>query len=76
MVDLGRLTKAGEVLNLTQSAIRNAISSLEYELGLHLLIRNRPVRICMYRALIRRQPPHSALGYSNVSNRGKGRTAG
>ncbi|AYK06051.1 LysR family transcriptional regulator [Brevibacillus laterosporus] len=37
MVDLGRLTKAGEVLNPTQSAISHAISSLEYELGLNLL---------------------------------------
>lgn len=41
VVDTGSLTKAGEVLNLTQSAISHAISGLERELGLNLLIRNR-----------------------------------
>ncbi|WP_028608725.1 LysR family transcriptional regulator [Paenibacillus harenae] len=41
VVELGSLTKAGEKLNLTQSAISHAISSLELEFGLSLLIRNR-----------------------------------
>ncbi|RUS48887.1 LysR family transcriptional regulator [Cohnella sp. AR92] len=41
VVETGSLTKAGEVLNLTQSAISHAISGLEHELGLNLLIRNR-----------------------------------
>lgn len=41
VVEVRSLTKAGEMLNLTQSAISHAISSLENELGLNLLIRNR-----------------------------------
>ncbi|WP_435165660.1 LysR family transcriptional regulator [Paenibacillus glycanilyticus] len=41
VVEVGSLTKAGELLNLTQSAISHAVSSLENELGLSLLIRNR-----------------------------------
>ncbi|ACT03630.1 LysR family transcriptional regulator [Paenibacillus sp. JDR-2] len=41
VVEVGGLTKAGELLNLTQSAISHAVSSLENELGLSLLIRNR-----------------------------------
>ncbi|NOU71256.1 LysR family transcriptional regulator [Paenibacillus sp. LMG 31458] len=41
VVEIGSLTKAGEMLNLTQSAISHAISSLELEFGLSLLIRNR-----------------------------------
>ncbi|MFE5319334.1 LysR family transcriptional regulator [Paenibacillus sp. NPDC056579] len=41
VVEVGSLTRAGELLNLTQSAISHAISSLERELGLSLLIRNR-----------------------------------
>lgn len=41
VVEMGSFTKAGEVLNLTQSAISHAISGLEHELGLTLLIRGR-----------------------------------
>jgi len=41
VVEVGSLTKAGEMLNLSQSAISHAISGLEDELGLNLLIRNR-----------------------------------
>ncbi|MCM3630189.1 LysR substrate-binding domain-containing protein [Paenibacillus glycanilyticus] len=41
VVEVGSLTKAGELLSLTQSAISHAISSLELEFGLSLLIRNR-----------------------------------
>lgn len=40
-VQTGSLTKAGERLNLTQSAISHAISGLERELGLTLLARSR-----------------------------------
>ncbi|MCM3702820.1 LysR family transcriptional regulator [Paenibacillus macerans] len=40
-VETGSLTKVGEQLNLTQSAVSHALSSLEQELGLTLLIRNR-----------------------------------
>ncbi|MDT8860114.1 LysR family transcriptional regulator [Alkalihalobacillus sp. MEB130] len=40
-VELGSLTRAGEALNLTQSAISHAISNLEKEYGFPLLIRNR-----------------------------------
>jgi len=41
VVETGSLTKAGEMMNLTQSAISHAITSLENEFGLSLLIRNR-----------------------------------
>ena len=41
VVEVGSLTKAGEILNLSQSAISHAISGFEHELGLNLLIRNR-----------------------------------
>ncbi|GLX66110.1 LysR family transcriptional regulator [Paenibacillus glycanilyticus] len=41
VVEVGGLTKAGDLLNLTQSAVSHAIASLEHELGLSLLIRNR-----------------------------------
>lgn len=41
VVALGSLTKTAQTLNLTQSAVSHAISSLESELGLTLLIRNR-----------------------------------
>ncbi|WCM63410.1 LysR substrate-binding domain-containing protein [Paenibacillus polymyxa] len=41
VVEMGSFTKAGEVLNLTQSAISHAISGLEHELGLTLLLRGR-----------------------------------
>ncbi|SDK13090.1 LysR family transcriptional regulator [Natronincola ferrireducens] len=40
-VELGSLTRAAEALNLTQSGISHAISSLELEFGFPLLIRNR-----------------------------------
>lgn len=35
------VVEAGELLNLTQSAISHAVSGLEHELGLTLLIRGR-----------------------------------
>ncbi|WP_018755430.1 LysR family transcriptional regulator [Paenibacillus terrigena] len=41
VVECESLTKAGERLNLTQSAVSHAISSLEREFGLSLLMRNR-----------------------------------
>jgi DNA-binding transcriptional LysR family regulator len=41
VVELGSLTKAGEMLNLTQSGISHAINSLENELGFTLLNRGR-----------------------------------
>ncbi|RUS48869.1 LysR family transcriptional regulator [Cohnella sp. AR92] len=41
VVEVGSLTKVGEMLKLTQSAISHAISGLEHELGLTLLIRSR-----------------------------------
>ncbi|WP_152393847.1 LysR family transcriptional regulator [Paenibacillus guangzhouensis] len=41
VVECKSLTKAGERLNLTQSAVSHAISSLERDVGLSLLIRNR-----------------------------------
>ncbi|MDR4945097.1 LysR family transcriptional regulator [Neobacillus cucumis] len=41
IVESGSLTKAGEMLNLTQSGISHAISSLETELGFSLLTRGR-----------------------------------
>ena len=41
VVETGSLTKAGESLNLTQSAISHAISGLEQDLGLTLLTRSR-----------------------------------
>ncbi|KXH83906.1 hypothetical protein AU377_03910 [Sporosarcina sp. HYO08] len=41
VVQLQNITNAGNELNLTQSAVSHAIKSLEEELGLHLLIRNR-----------------------------------
>jgi len=41
VVECESLTKAGERLNLTQSAVSHAIASLEREIGLSLLIRNR-----------------------------------
>ncbi|GAA3312813.1 hypothetical protein GCM10020331_001440 [Ectobacillus funiculus] len=36
VVESGSLTKAGEILNLTQSGISHAITSLETELGFFL----------------------------------------
>lgn len=41
VVESGSLTKAGEILNLTQSGISHAITSLETELGFSLLTRGR-----------------------------------
>lgn len=41
IVQCGSLTKAGEILKLTQSGISHAITSLENELGFSLLTRNR-----------------------------------
>ncbi|MGG4219680.1 LysR family transcriptional regulator [Paenibacillus jamilae] len=41
VVELGSLTKAGEALQLTQSAVSYSISNLEMELGFPLLIRTR-----------------------------------
>lgn len=41
VVQLGSITKAGEELNMTQSGVSHAIKSLEDELGVPLLIRNR-----------------------------------
>ncbi|MFC7393065.1 LysR family transcriptional regulator [Scopulibacillus cellulosilyticus] len=41
VVESGSLTKAGEMLNLTQSGISHAINSLETELGFSLLTRGR-----------------------------------
>lgn len=39
VVELGSLTKAAEVLNLTQSAVSYSLANLESELGFSLLIR-------------------------------------
>ncbi|WP_096186406.1 LysR family transcriptional regulator [Evansella halocellulosilytica] len=41
VVELGSFTKAAEKLNMTQSAVSHAISSLESEWGVTLLIRDR-----------------------------------
>lgn len=41
VVEAGSLTRAGEMLNLTQSAVSHAIASLEQELGMNLVIRSR-----------------------------------
>ncbi|MGG1400087.1 LysR family transcriptional regulator [Bacillus salipaludis] len=41
VVESGSLTKAGEMLNLTQSGISHAINSLENEFGFSLLTRGR-----------------------------------
>ncbi|GFZ91890.1 LysR family transcriptional regulator [Paenibacillus marchantiophytorum] len=41
VVEIGNLTKASETLNLSQSAVSHAISSLESELGFKLLMRGR-----------------------------------
>jgi len=42
IVETGSFTKAGELLGLTQSAVSHAIASLETELNITLLYRNRP----------------------------------
>lgn len=41
VVDLGSFTKAAEALHMTQSAVSHAIASLEADLGVVLLIRDR-----------------------------------
>ena len=41
VVELGSLTKAGETLGLTQSAVSHAIASLESEWGFSILTRGR-----------------------------------
>lgn len=41
IVDLGSFTKAGEALNMTQSAISHAVSNLEREMGFLLFHRNK-----------------------------------
>lgn len=41
VVETGSFTKAGEKLNMTQSAVSHAIKGLENEIGVTLLIRNR-----------------------------------
>lgn len=43
VVEIGSITKTGEILNLTQSAISHALSSLEAEFGLCLLIETNQV---------------------------------
>ncbi|MBB6021771.1 DNA-binding transcriptional LysR family regulator [Paenibacillus sp. JGP012] len=41
VVELGSFTKAGEKLNMTQSAVSHAVAGLETELGIKLLLRDR-----------------------------------
>ncbi|SDM66888.1 DNA-binding transcriptional regulator, LysR family [Fictibacillus solisalsi] len=41
VVELGSLTKASEILNISQSGVSHAISSLEKDLGFSLLTRNK-----------------------------------
>lgn len=41
VVETGSFTKAGEVLNMTQSAVSHAIAGLESELGVSLMVRDR-----------------------------------
>jgi DNA-binding transcriptional LysR family regulator len=41
IAELGSFTKAGQELNITQPAVSRAVSTLEAELGVTLLIRNR-----------------------------------
>lgn len=40
-VELGSFTKAARVLNMTQPAVSHAISSIESELGVTILIRDK-----------------------------------
>ncbi|WP_028403282.1 LysR family transcriptional regulator [Ectobacillus panaciterrae] len=40
-VEMGSFTKAGQALNMTQPAVSHAISSIEAELGVTLIIRDR-----------------------------------
>jgi DNA-binding transcriptional LysR family regulator len=41
LIDTGNFTETGLKLNLTQSSISHAISNLEAELDLSLIVRNR-----------------------------------
>ncbi|MDT3427926.1 DNA-binding transcriptional LysR family regulator [Paenibacillus forsythiae] len=41
VVETGSFTKAGEALNMTQSAVSHAMASIESELGVPLIIRDR-----------------------------------
>ncbi|RNB89526.1 LysR family transcriptional regulator [Brevibacillus fluminis] len=41
IVETGSFTKAGEALNMTQSAVSHALAALEAELGITLLIRDK-----------------------------------
>ncbi len=41
IADLGSFTKAGQELNMTQPAVSRAVNTLETELGVTILIRNR-----------------------------------
>lgn len=41
VIETGSFTKAGEALNMTQSAVSHAIASMESELGVPLIIRDR-----------------------------------
>lgn len=41
VVETGSFTKAGEALNMTQSAVSHALASIESELGVPLIIRDR-----------------------------------
>lgn len=41
VIETGSFTKAGEMLNMSQSAVSHAIASLESELGVPLIIRDR-----------------------------------
>ncbi|MGE6631603.1 LysR family transcriptional regulator [Bacillus sp. NPDC077027] len=47
VIELGSFTKAAESLNMTQSAVSHAISNLESELGVQLLIRDRKKDIAL-----------------------------
>ncbi len=47
-VELGSFTKAARVLNMTQPAVSHAISSIESEIGVTILIRDKRKRINCY----------------------------
>ncbi len=47
-VELGSFTKAARVLNMTQPAVSHAISSIESELGVTILIRDKRKRVTRY----------------------------
>ncbi|WP_107839415.1 LysR family transcriptional regulator [Metasolibacillus meyeri] len=50
VVELGSFTKAAEKLNMTQSAVSHAVASLESELNVSLLIRDRKKGIALTEA--------------------------